>query len=258
MLRQWIARLRFSPAVVNTLLIVLIVLFLLGMAAQGVTGFLDARAVSGRVNDALAVNEELSGQADAAVAAYAETLDALKENGIFCTEVKKPKPPTVTGILGDAVLLDDKWCSVGDEHAGAKILAIAPTEVTILWNGKEMKLSPLLAAVPGGSGRGKHRAKVSRHSAKVTTGPQGQSSGDSAASTGGADDPLAWLGMPVSAELRAFLLKLFELMPAEHLERAKEEWANLSDDEKQQRLDEAQEMVDSGQADVVLEHMESQ
>ena len=70
-------------------------------------------------------------------------------------------------------------------------------------------------------------------------------------------DGLAWLGMEISAELRSFLLKLIALMPADQLERTKQEWANFSEEEKRQKLDEAQQLVDSGQADAFLERMKA-
>ena len=149
-----------------------------------------------------------------------------------------------------------KWCKVNDEHAGAKVLKIEPTQVTVLWQEKEMKLAPLLASVPGNSTtiqkKKIKKAKIAKANdvAVANTEPQ-------VAQQQAQDDPLAWLGVEVSAEVREFLLKLFDVMPAEQLENTKQEWANLSQEEKEQKIDEIQQMVDSGQADMMLDQMQA-
>mgnify|MGYP006959962731 CR=1 FL=1 len=153
-------------------------------------------------------------------------------------------------VLTQVVYLG-KWCKVNEEHAGAKVLKIEPTQVTVFWKGKEMQLAPLLASTPNHSGSAQKKKET------ITADKGSEANTKPVAVQQIQDDPLAWLGMEISAELRAFLLKLFDLMPADELEKAKQEWANLSEEEKKQRMDEAQQMVDSGQADTILEQMKS-
>ncbi len=75
------------------------------------------------------------------LAKFTETAGKLKAKNMFAP-APKPKPPGCTGILGDTVIINGKGYKVGEEVGGAKIVAIGPKEVTILWEGKEMKIQP--------------------------------------------------------------------------------------------------------------------
>ncbi len=55
---------------------------------------------------------------------------------------QKPKVPKCMAVLGDEALINGKWYKIGSEANGAKILAINPESVKILWEGKEHRLVP--------------------------------------------------------------------------------------------------------------------
>lgn len=254
---EFISRIRLNEQTIEKGLFCLLVLVCLGVAAKTVGGFFQKRLIPRTIAASMELLDAQSGKAKEYLEAYGKDVGKLKEKGIFCPEKKKPSPPQVSGILGDSVLMNNTWCKVGEEQAGAKIVKIEPAQVTILWEGKEMKLSPLLAGTSENVTE-KPKMKIEKTKPDAKTAKSRQKNGaEPAAGPQAGDDPLAWLGMEISPELRSFLLKLFDAMPADQVESAKQEWANLSEEQKKQRLDEAQQMVDSGQADTMLEQMKA-
>ena len=79
--------------------------------------------------------------------------DELKAKNLF---VKKPPPQhpvsEVAGILGGEVLINDKWYKAGDSIGDARIVAVEPTLVKIVWAGKVKEFAPLAAADSPGPG----------------------------------------------------------------------------------------------------------
>ena len=74
--------------------------------------------------------------------------DELKKNNLFAPPQAKQHPVTeVSGIFGDQVFIRDKWYNVGDMVSDAKIVAIGPTSVTIMWDGKEKSFLPIQADI---------------------------------------------------------------------------------------------------------------
>jgi type II secretory pathway component PulC len=72
--------------------------------------------------------------------------DELKKKNLFAPPTPKKHPVSqVSGILGDEVLIKDKWYKVGDKVGDAKIVAIEPTQVKIEWQGKEKVFAPISA-----------------------------------------------------------------------------------------------------------------
>jgi hypothetical protein len=63
----------------------------------------------------------------------------------------------VIGILGDEVLINNKWYKEGARVGDAKIVAIGPTKVTIEWNGKSKDFAPLDSKGSSGPGGPKGR-----------------------------------------------------------------------------------------------------
>ncbi len=250
---EMISKIRPNETAIQKILVSLVLLLCLGVAVKAIGVLFQRHWIARTVSESMEFLKAQNEKAGDYLASYAKETEKLKEKGAFCSEKKEPPPPQVTGILGDSVLIDNKWCKVGDEQAGAKVLKIEPTQVTVLWKEKEVKLAPLLASNPGGSNDKPKMKPQKKESA--TEEDSVEVAADRLVVQQSEDDPLAWLGMEVSAELRSFLLKLFETMPAEQVEQAKQEWAGMSEDQKKQRLDEAQQMVDSGQADAILEQM---
>jgi hypothetical protein len=84
----------------------------------------------------------------------AEISNELKQNNLFAPPVPKKHPVTeVSGIFGDQVLIKNKWYGVGDSIADAKIVAIGPTSVTIVWDGKEKTFLPIQAKAGAANGQ---------------------------------------------------------------------------------------------------------
>ncbi len=82
--------------------------------------------------------------------------DQLKKNNLFAPPLQKKHPvSSVLGILGDEVLINNKWYKAGDKVGDARIVAIEPTQVRIEWDGNEKTFIPFDAksASPSGSRR---------------------------------------------------------------------------------------------------------
>lgn len=82
--------------------------------------------------------------------------DQLKKNNMFAPPLQKKHPVSeVLGILGDEVLINNKWYKAGDKVGDAIIVAIEPTQVKIEWDGNEKTFIPFDAkgAAPSGSRR---------------------------------------------------------------------------------------------------------
>lgn len=78
--------------------------------------------------------------------------DDIKKNNLFVPAPAHECPISgVIGILGQEALVGDKWYKVGDRVGDAKIVAIEPTKVKVLWDGKEKEFSPI-ASSAGESG----------------------------------------------------------------------------------------------------------
>jgi hypothetical protein len=90
-----------------------------------------------------------AGQQDAAQ--MRSVVDGLKKNNLFAPPPAKQHPVNeVIGILGDEVLINGQWYKVGAAIGDAKILAIEPTKVKIVWNGQEKEFTPIAATGSGG------------------------------------------------------------------------------------------------------------
>ena len=81
--------------------------------------------------------------------------DEIKKNNLFVPVPAKQYPVNeVIGILGREALIGDKWYKVGDSVGDAKIIAIEPTKVKVVWNGQEKEFSPIGSSGSGGRGDG--------------------------------------------------------------------------------------------------------
>jgi len=126
-------------------------------------------------------------------AKYKVLADALKKNNLFVPPAEKQHPvQEVLGILGNEVLIKDKWYEVGDTVGEAKIVAIGPTQATIEWDGKEKTFAPIDAAIPQapkGSKAGRAAAKSSESKGgsaqMVAVQSQGRPTGDPGGGPGG-------------------------------------------------------------------------
>jgi len=86
-------------------------------------------------------------------------VEGLKKNNLFAPPAAKQCPVNeVIGILGSQALINGQWYKAGDMVADAKILAIEPTKVKVVWNGQEKEFMPIGStggAGPEGPGPGR-------------------------------------------------------------------------------------------------------
>lgn len=155
-----------------------------------VTGFFTTSAkAEGLVKRAVAQNNTDTKDMDKYFAKYKVLADELKKNNLFVPHPPKQHPvKEVLGILGDEVLIKDKWYKVGDTVGDAKVVAIGPTEATIEWDGKEKTFAPMDAAGPSQPGGPKAPRTVAKrgnagggHAQMVAVGPQRRSYGGTGA-----------------------------------------------------------------------------
>jgi hypothetical protein len=155
--------------------------FLAVLILVKVTGFFTTSAkAEGLVKRAVAQNNTDTKDMDKYFAKYKALADELKKNNLFAPPPPKQHPvKEVLGILGDEVLIKDKWYKVGDTVGDAKVVAIGPTEATIEWDGKEKTFAPIDAAGPSQPGGPKTPRAVAKrgnagggHAQMVAVGPQ--------------------------------------------------------------------------------------
>ena len=83
--------------------------------------------------------------------------DELKKKNLFVPPTPKKHPVSqVPGILGSEALINSRWHKAGDNVGDAKVVAIEPALVRILWGGREKTFAPMQAGSsgPGGPRRG--------------------------------------------------------------------------------------------------------
>jgi hypothetical protein len=79
--------------------------------------------------------------------------DKLRKQNLFVPLAPKENPvKEVPGIMGEEAWINGGWHKVGESIGDAKIVAIEPTQVKILWNGQETTFTPITAVGSGGSG----------------------------------------------------------------------------------------------------------
>lgn len=168
-----------------------------------------------------------------------QSADALKKNNLFAKQAPKEHPvKQVDGILGSEVLIAGNWYKVGGKVGDAVIVAIAPTEVTIEWDGQKKTFSPMAAASaqpgPPPTPPGMPEAPKGPEPAK----PASQAPVEAKAAAPVAEnDPLAWLGVKLSPKLREMLLAKWNSASDEEKERAKAEWNKMPEPERQKAID---------------------
>ena len=110
-----------------------------------VAGFFVASArAEGVVKKAVAQNNANAKDMETFFAESKAVSDELKRRNLFAPPPPKQQPiKQVWGILGDEVLINDRWYKVGDTVQDAKIVAIDCTQISIEWDGREITLAPI-------------------------------------------------------------------------------------------------------------------
>jgi len=162
--------------------------------------------------------------------------DELKKKNLFSPPQPKQHPvKQVAGILGDEVLINGKWYKAGDKIGDAKIVAIEPTQVKIVWDGKEKVFAPIAAT--SASEPEKKPKKRPANKAKKRSRRRQKPVEEKVVAPVEEHDPLAWMGVKLSAKVRAKLLEKWNTLSDEEKEKFKEHWNSMSDEQKQQAID---------------------
>jgi hypothetical protein len=186
------------------------------LAGLRIAGYLTASSQGGHLAagavDWGAHGAGTAGDVAALLAPSRASAEGLKKSNLFVPPPPKRHPAgNVLGILGDEVLINDKWYKAGDRVGDAKILAVEPTKVRIAWDGQEKDFFPIGVAAAGDS---PDRAGGSRPG--EATGKRG------AAQVAGARGGPA--GKPALSE--------------EERNRRREQWQKMSPEERQRARDE--------------------
>jgi len=77
--------------------------------------------------------------------AYQKAATSLTEHNMFVPPQDETEPEAdCTAIFGDEARIDNRWVKIGDRVGGAEVVALGPTVVTLLWQDREIRRSPVL------------------------------------------------------------------------------------------------------------------
>jgi hypothetical protein len=140
-------------------------------------------------------------------------VDGLKKNNLFAPAAQKQNPVNeVIGILGDQALINGQWYKAGDSVADAKILAIEPTKVKVVWNGQEKEFTPMSSTGSvGPEGPGRRGGPPARGAPPMVV-------------TGGQPGPAGGQGQGIQSP--------------EEMEKMREQWRTMSPEERQKYREE--------------------
>ncbi len=219
----------------TTLLIAAAVL-LGALVLAKVASFVQAQRVIARVES---LSRQDPNDLQASVRKAKESADALKKNNLFVRQTPKEHPvKQVDGILGNEVLIANVWYKVGGKIGNAEIVAISPTEVTILWDGQKKNFAPIAAASaspepPAKPGESKPEAAKAPEPGK----PAPPAPVEAKAPAPAEADPLAWMGVKLSPKVREMIMAKWNSASEEEKRRAQEEWNRMPEQEREKAVD---------------------
>jgi len=199
-----------------------------------VAGFLESSASAEQMmNGCVVLSSPDSNDAAAHFAKSKETAEEIKQKNLFSPPKKERNPvKKVTAIFGDSAFVNGKWYKVGDKVGDANIVEIHPAYVKIEWKGKEKIYSPFDVKVEERKKEKPRPKKVKVEKKKVEAKPEEKK----VVEAPDEDDPLAWLGVKLSASMRAKFLEKWNTLTDEQKEQAKEQWSQMSDEQKEQAV----------------------
>lgn len=166
-----------------------------------------------------------------------KTVDSLKQNNLFVKAPPKQNPvKQVEGILGGEALIGGKWYKVGDKVADARIVAIAATQVEVEWDGKKTSFSPIASVSAGPPARPAGPGGPPRKEAGPPPPKLMEAKGSKPPAPPAEDDPLAWMNMKLSPKVRERFLQMWNSMPDDQKEAAKDRWNSMPEDKKQEAV----------------------
>jgi hypothetical protein len=172
-----------------------------------------------------------------------EMAEELKKKNLFAPPPKKENPVKgVSGIILPKALINGKWHKVGDKIGDAEVLEIGSTFVKIKWEGKEKVFRVFDFKSPDKPKKEEKVVKKRERKKKVETAPGPAEEKVEAEPV--EDDPLAWIGVTLSPELRAKLLEKWNSMSDDDRQKMKERWSSMSDEQKEQAVESMEKNVD--------------
>lgn len=155
-----------------------------------------------------------------------DLVKALLKKNYFMAPPTKPKPPSVTAIVGPEALFGDKWYVVGDKVNGCEIKEILLNGAVIIWEGKEKTLQ--LTNVPSSNSSALSAPSVRRRL------PMRQ--GRSGKGRAGRKEKKAENKAARGDNYDALLARMLDSVPEEYREKAIAHWNTLSDAEKKKAV----------------------
>lgn len=139
-----------------------------------VTGFFTASSKAGTLlKDAVANNKPDAKEMEKRSADSKAIVEELKKKNLFAPPPPKQHPVSaVSGIMGNEVLINDRWYKLGEMVGDAKIVAIDPTRIKMQWDGQERVFAPIDAPTPAGPAGPRPGAEVAK-----AEGPGGDTAG---------------------------------------------------------------------------------
>ncbi|MHC4754737.1 MAG: hypothetical protein ACYTBP_06295 [Planctomycetota bacterium] len=170
-----------------------------------------------------------------------ERAEELKKKNLFVPPQKKKHPVNkVTAIMGDEAYINGKWYKAGAKVGDANIVEIEATYVKIVWQGKEKKFAPFDVKTPAApEKKEKPKVKAKPKEMKVE-----KKTVEKVVEVVVEEDPLAWMGVKLSAKLRAILLEKWNEMSDEQKQQWKDKWNSMTDEQKEQTVEQMEQNVD--------------
>lgn len=174
---------------------------------------------------------------------YKGIASELKKKSVFASSSKKKNPvKKVDGILGNSALIKGKFYKVGDKIGEAELIAIEATYITVKFDGKETKLLPIGKATKYETP--KKKVKKPKKTDEPGDGQEVAEEVVEEIEAPAEEDPLAWMGVKLSAALRAKFLEKWNAMSDEEKEKAKEQWGKMSQEQKEQIVEQMEQNID--------------
>lgn len=201
--------------------------------------FIEPKRVEGIIASVSARNEADAGRVQPYLDQTKDVAEALKAKNLFVKAPAKQHPvKQVEGILGQEVLIGDKWYKAGARIGDARIISVESTQVTIEWDGKRKTFAPMAAASKQTATKPpeQRQPKVVEEESEGPA-PEGEAEVVHV-ETPAEEDMFAWMGVTLSPRVRAKLEEMWNSMSEEQRQRAREEWDKMPDEQRQQAIDE--------------------
>lgn len=178
---------------------------------------------------------------------YTDVAGELKKKSVFAPPPSKKKNPVtkIDGILGDSALINGKFYKVGDKIGDAELISIHTTYIVVKFDGKETKVAALAKPTEYKAPEKKVEKpkKIDKKSVKAEA-PVEQEVVEEVVEAPAEEDPFSWIGVKLSAALKAKFLEKWDSMTDEQKAQAKEQWSQMPQEQKEQMVDQMEQNID--------------